>query len=391
MNLSGAPLWVSAGLGLIAVIALAAIVFWVVRRMSRGLNFSDSAQRGKRSRLGVIDAYDIDRQRRLILLRRDNVEHLVMIGGPNDVLIEPTIRRGVAQASRGQATGAQPTAAPLPANMTPREVPQPPRIPEPAATRVKPTPVPEPVPGPQPANVAQRMAAPAAAPQAPQAVPPRNEPQPAARPDLERARRPEPAPVAPAAVATAPAALPPARSRLPDADLAAMAHKLEEALRRPAGGAPTPVRGPIAPAPEPAAPKPTPAPAKPIQASPPAPMTAAMSMPTAMSMPSSASARPVRPPEPPPKPPAPGSGPRPPEPPGTGSSVAPKPAEAGKPQAAKPQAANPSPETTKPRPPTPAQPATPPAPKNDTPDLDSLEAEMAKLLGRPPLPGESGS
>src|SRR5690348_16652960 len=110
MNLSGAPLWVSAGLGLIAVVALVAIVFWVVRRMSRGLNLSDGAQRGKRSRLGVIDAYDIDRQRRLILLRRDNVEHLVMIGGPNDVLIEPTIRRGVAQAARGQASAPQPAA-----------------------------------------------------------------------------------------------------------------------------------------------------------------------------------------------------------------------------------------------------------------------------------------
>ena len=129
MSLSGAPLWVSAGLGLIAVIALVAIVFWVARRMSRGLNYSDGAQRGKRSRLGVIDAFDIDRQRRLILLRRDNVEHLVMIGGPNDLLIEPTIRRGVAQAARGQAATAQPAPAALPAAMQPREVPQ---VPQPA-------------------------------------------------------------------------------------------------------------------------------------------------------------------------------------------------------------------------------------------------------------------
>src|SRR5580704_4945511 len=129
MSLSGAPLWVSARLGLIAVIALVAIVFWVARRMSRGLNFSDGAQRGKRSRLGVIDAFDIDRQRRLILLRRDNVEHLVMIGGPNDLLIEPTIRRGVAQAARGQAATAQPAPAALPAAMQPREVPQ---VPQPA-------------------------------------------------------------------------------------------------------------------------------------------------------------------------------------------------------------------------------------------------------------------
>ena len=382
MNLSGAPLWVSAGLGLIAVVALAAIVFWVVRRMSRGLNFSDGGQRGKRSRLGVVDSYDIDRQRRLILLRRDNVEHLVMIGGPNDILVEPTIRRGVAQASRAQAAGAPQSPSPLAANMTPREVPQPARPSEPAAPRITPmpVPVPEPVPGPQPANVAQRMSAPVSASQASQGASPRNEAQPAARPDTERPRRPEPPTLAPA-----PAASPPARSRLPDADLAAMAHKLEEALRRPGGGAQTPGRGPIPPAPEPSAPKPAPAPVKPAQA-PPAPMTAAMSMPTAMSMPSSAAARPARPPEPP-KPPNPGPGPRPPEPPGAASSQAPKTSEVGKPQPASSAEAN----KPVPRPPAPAQPVPPPPSKNDTPDLDSLEAEMAKLLGRPPLPGEKNS
>ena len=280
MNLSGAPLWVSAGLGLIAVIALAAIVFWVVRRMSRGLNFSDGAQRGKRSRLGVIDAYDIDRQRRLILLRRDNVEHLVMIGGPNDVLIEPTIRRGVAQAARGQGAGgaagnggaAQPLCRPgkcpsrqdpprrgqriAPAPVPPQPVP----VPQPAnvAQRIAPAPMrPEPVAAPQPANVAQRMsAAPSAS---TPAAPPRSEGQPAGRPDADRARRPEPAEPGPIPAAPAPAASPLGRSRLPDADLAAMAHKLEEALRRPPAGAPAPGRGPIPPAPEPPAPKPMPA------------------------------------------------------------------------------------------------------------------------------------
>ena len=319
MNLSGAPLWVSAGLGLIAVIALVAIVFWVVRRMSRGLNFSDGAQRGKRSRLGVIDAFDIDRQRRLILLRRDNVEHLVMIGGPNDLLIEPTIRRGVAQAARGQAATAQPAPAALPAAMQPREVPQPvgPRAGK-ARRPVDATPShrrrvpPEPVPAPQPANVAQRMSA---SPSASPAASPRGETQTATRPDADRARRPEPPNPAP----SAPAVTPSGRSRLPDADLAAMAHKLEEALRRPAAGTAAPGRGPIPPAPEPSAQKPVPAATKPAQTPPPAPMPAAMAMPTALSMPMGN--RPARPAEAQPKPPAPGSSPRPPEPPSTGWRV----------------------------------------------------------------------
>jgi hypothetical protein len=88
-------IWIA--LLVLAIVILAIILYLVVRRMfAPRMNLSgDGAQRGRRSRLGVIDTYDVDRQRRLILLRRDNVEHLVMIGGPNDVLVEATIRRAV--------------------------------------------------------------------------------------------------------------------------------------------------------------------------------------------------------------------------------------------------------------------------------------------------------
>ena len=54
---------------------------------------SGGGGRARQPRLGVVDAYDLDRQRQLVLVRRDNVEHLVMIGGPNDVLIESSIVR----------------------------------------------------------------------------------------------------------------------------------------------------------------------------------------------------------------------------------------------------------------------------------------------------------
>jgi flagellar protein FliO/FliZ len=42
-------------------------------------------------RLAVTEQYNIDNRRRLILIRRDNVEHLIMTGGPVDVLIETGI------------------------------------------------------------------------------------------------------------------------------------------------------------------------------------------------------------------------------------------------------------------------------------------------------------
>ncbi|MEN2494669.1 MAG: hypothetical protein TECD_00575 [Hyphomicrobiaceae bacterium hypho_1] len=42
-------------------------------------------------RLDVVDQIAIDGRRRLFLVRRDSVEHLIMTGGPTDVVIETSI------------------------------------------------------------------------------------------------------------------------------------------------------------------------------------------------------------------------------------------------------------------------------------------------------------
>lgn len=42
-------------------------------------------------RLDVVDHSNVDGKRRLLLVRRDNVEHLIMTGGPVDVVIETGI------------------------------------------------------------------------------------------------------------------------------------------------------------------------------------------------------------------------------------------------------------------------------------------------------------
>lgn len=43
-------------------------------------------------RLGVIEQAAVDARRRLVLIRRDGVEHLIMTGGPVDVVIETGIQ-----------------------------------------------------------------------------------------------------------------------------------------------------------------------------------------------------------------------------------------------------------------------------------------------------------
>lgn len=42
-------------------------------------------------RLAVVDYANVDGRRRLVLVRRDDTEHLIMTGGPVDVLIETGI------------------------------------------------------------------------------------------------------------------------------------------------------------------------------------------------------------------------------------------------------------------------------------------------------------
>jgi hypothetical protein len=47
--------------------------------------------RNPERRLDVVEQANIDGRRRLVLIRRDDVEHLVMTGGPVDVVIETGI------------------------------------------------------------------------------------------------------------------------------------------------------------------------------------------------------------------------------------------------------------------------------------------------------------
>jgi flagellar protein FliO/FliZ len=83
----------------VAVLALIGVAAWLVRRFA-GNRLGANANRGRMPRLAVIDAAAVDGRRRLVLVRRDNVEHLLMIGGPTDIVVEPNIVR--ASPSRDQ-------------------------------------------------------------------------------------------------------------------------------------------------------------------------------------------------------------------------------------------------------------------------------------------------
>ncbi len=58
-------------------------------------------------RVHVVEQYNVDNRRRLVLIRRDDVEHLIMTGGPVDVVIETGIEAPVSL-SQASLSGEEP-------------------------------------------------------------------------------------------------------------------------------------------------------------------------------------------------------------------------------------------------------------------------------------------
>jgi hypothetical protein len=72
------------------LIALAGLAFWIMRQSlgAGGVMLFQPKQR----RLGLVESTSVDGRRRLLLVRRDDVEHLILTGGPVDVLLETGIQ-----------------------------------------------------------------------------------------------------------------------------------------------------------------------------------------------------------------------------------------------------------------------------------------------------------
>ena len=113
------------------VLLLIGAAAWLVRRF--GSTRIDAAARGRQPRLAVIDSAAVDGRRKLVIIRRDNVEHLLMIGGPSDVVVETNIVRGAAVATRD---------APPARNGAPETMPRAMPIPDPTPWPLQPEPAP---------------------------------------------------------------------------------------------------------------------------------------------------------------------------------------------------------------------------------------------------------
>lgn len=78
-------------IALALVLALIGIVALIARRLGFGGRIAPRS--GRHRRLGVVEAMALDPKRKLVLLRRDEIEHLLLVGGPTDLVVESGIRR----------------------------------------------------------------------------------------------------------------------------------------------------------------------------------------------------------------------------------------------------------------------------------------------------------
>jgi flagellar protein FliO/FliZ len=78
--------------GALFVTALVALTAWGFRALVASGGRGSGFLRPRERRLAVVDTASVDGRRKLLLIRRDDVEHLVMTGGPVDVLIETGIQ-----------------------------------------------------------------------------------------------------------------------------------------------------------------------------------------------------------------------------------------------------------------------------------------------------------
>lgn len=74
---------------LIFVLALIGLLAWLAKRFGPGGRAAPTV--GRNRRLAIVETRPIDGRRRLVLIRRDDVEHLLVLGAGGEVVIETGI------------------------------------------------------------------------------------------------------------------------------------------------------------------------------------------------------------------------------------------------------------------------------------------------------------
>ncbi|MEL7429106.1 MAG: hypothetical protein AAFN43_03810 [Pseudomonadota bacterium] len=87
----------------LALVVILVLLVWLFKRIAG--TPARRASRNRVPRLSITDVTAVDDKRFLILARRDNVEHLLLIGGSNDLVVETDIVRTQLGQQRAQQPG----------------------------------------------------------------------------------------------------------------------------------------------------------------------------------------------------------------------------------------------------------------------------------------------
>jgi flagellar protein FliO/FliZ len=71
------------------VLSLIGLLAWIAKKM--GWADDTITVRGKTKRLKVVESLTLDQRRKLVIVRRDGVEHLLVLGASNETVIEADI------------------------------------------------------------------------------------------------------------------------------------------------------------------------------------------------------------------------------------------------------------------------------------------------------------
>ena len=73
-------------LSLVAVLGMIFAAMWALRRWGSG--FLNARPVGRSRRLALVESLPLDARHKLVLVRRDDREHLLLLGSDSDVVVE---------------------------------------------------------------------------------------------------------------------------------------------------------------------------------------------------------------------------------------------------------------------------------------------------------------
>ena len=94
-------------LALLFVLALIALFATLARRF--GLGYSGSSKAGQERRLSISEVLTLSPKHRLVLIKRDGTEHLLLLGANTDIVVESGINKNSFSSALEEATQKEPS------------------------------------------------------------------------------------------------------------------------------------------------------------------------------------------------------------------------------------------------------------------------------------------